>query len=252
MTITTLLIVLLLAWLLAWFGRRRWSGTLVVIALALFLLVGGGLLPHWLIDQLQADYATRPVPIWAPRNAIVLLTGAQVQSAPDVLEPSLGSYARITETAVLYHDCRRARVICTVLVSGGDPDQFGTPLALVYGNLLQRLGVDAADVQLESASANTWENAKFTQPMLHAMAPVRIWLVTSGYHMHRAMTYFERFGITPVAVRADYIQVLPSWRPDARNFHVMDIALHEYLGLIRTRVYDAMGWNERITRSDPR
>lgn len=243
MTLTLLLIVLLAAWLTAWRHRYRWSLALLVVGIGGFLLVGTGILPRWLMEQLQGPYALRPALTWAPRNVVVLLTGDDVRVPPGSLEPSVGSYSRIAQAAAMYHDCRGAKVICTVLVSGGDPGGYGTSLAEVYGNLLQRMGVPAADLLLEPRSANTWENAKYTQPLLHALSPARVWLVTSGFHLRRAMAYFARFGIVPIPVRADYLKVAPRWAPAAGNFAVMDLGLHEYVGLLRFRLYDAMGWN---------
>lgn len=249
MTMSFLLIVLLAAWLAAWRRRYRWSLIFLVVGVAGFFLVGSGVLPRWLMGQLQGPYTLRPAQVWAPRNVVVLLTGGQVRVPPGTLEPSLGSYGRIAQVAMMYHDCRGAKVLCTVLVSGGDPDGYGTSLAVVYGGLLQRMGVPAQDLLLEPRSANTWQNAKFTQPMLHAVSPARVWLVTSGFHMRRALAYFARFGIVPIPTRADYIQIVPQWTPSAINFAMMDLGLHEYVGLLRFRVYDAMGWNERIAGS---
>lgn len=249
MTLTLLLIVLLAAWLAAWRRRYRWSLAFLAVGVSGYLLVGSGVLPRWLIGQLQGPYALRPAQAWAPRNVVVLLTGEQVRVPPGILEPGLGSYGRIAQAAMMYHDCQAAKVLCKVLVSGGDPDGYGTSLAVVYGSVLQHLGVSAQDLLLEPRSANTWQNAKFTQPMLHAVSPARVWLVTSGFHMRRALAYFARFGIVPIPVRADYIRIVPQWTPSATNFAVMDLGLHEYVGLLRFRVYDAMGWNERIAHS---
>lgn len=249
MTLTLLVTVLFGAWLAAWRRRLRWSMALLATGLSGFLLVGCGPLPRWLIGQLQAPYVVRPALTWAPRNVMVLLTGSQVRVPGRGLEPSFDSFGRIAQVVAMYHDCRGAKAVCKVLVSGGDPDGFGQSLAEVYGDLLQHMGVPAADLLLEPRSANTWENAKYTQPMLHALSPARVWLVTSGFHLRRAMAYFARFGIVPIPVRADYLQVVPHWAPSAGNFAVMDLALHEYVGLLRFRVYDAMGWNGRIARS---
>ena len=154
--------------------------------------------------------------------------------------------AGIVQAAMMYHDCRGAKVLCTVLVSGGDPDGYGTSLAVVYGGLLAPR-VPAQDLLLEPRSANTWQNAKFTQPMLHAVSPARVWLVivrvphAPGAGVFRAFRYRA-----DSSARRDYIQIVPQWTPSAINFAMMDLGLHEYVGLLRFRVYDAMGWNERI------
>lgn len=239
-------LLLLMAWLAAWRRHYRWSSAWLALGLAGTLLIGCGVVPRWLLGQLQGPYAVQPEPTWAPRNVIVLLTAGQVAVTPTDVEPGTAGFSRMVQAVALYHDCRRARVSCTLLVSGGDPDDVGVPLAQVYAVLLERMGVAAADLQLEARSKNTWQNAQFTQPMLRAMAPVRVYLVTSGLHLRRAMAYFARFDVHPLPSRADYLRAAPGWLPSATNFHLTDLAVHEYLGMARFRFYDAMGWNDRI------
>ncbi|HEY9512822.1 MAG TPA: YdcF family protein [Rhodanobacter sp.] len=250
MTISLLLILLVLAWLAAWRRWRRSSGVLLVVALALVVLVGCGLVPKWLLTNLQAPYATRPALVWAPHNAIVLLTGAASRVPNGGEEPGVGAYGRIVQAATMYRDCKRSGTVCVVLVSGGDPGDYGTSLAVIYGAVLQRLGVPVGDLLLEPHSRNTWQNAKFLQPMVHAIGPTRVWLVTSAFHLRRGALYFARFGIRIVPVRADYLNVVPSWLPAASNFLLTDVALHEYLGIARFHLYDAMGWNGELARHD--
>ncbi len=245
MTLMVVLILLLMAWFAAWRRHYRWSSAWLALGLASALLIGCGMAPRWLLGRLQGPYTAQPAPTWAPRNAIVLLTAGQVAVTRTDVEPGLMGFSRIVQTAALYHDCRQAKVICTVLVSGGDPDEIGMPLAQVYAVRLEHMGVAAADLQLEARSRNTWQNAQFTQPMLRAMAPVRVYLVTSGLHLRRAMAYFARFDVHPLPVRADYLRATSRWLPSATNFHLTDLAVHEYIGMARFRVYDAMGWNDR-------
>ncbi|HUH31522.1 MAG TPA: YdcF family protein [Rhodanobacter sp.] len=252
MTMSLLLILLVLAWLAA---RRRWrrsSGALLAVSLALFVLVGCGVASTWLLTSLQAPYVTRPALVWAPRNAIVLLTASASRLPTGGEEPGMRAYGRIAQAAMLYRDCKRSGAVCTLLVSGGDPGGYGTSLAEIYAAVLQRLGVPVADLLLEPHSRNTWQNAKFVQPMVHAIGPTRVWLVTSAFHLRRAVLYFARFGIPVVPVRADYVDVRPRWLPTASNFELTDVALHEYLGVVRYRVYDAMGWNDELARADRR
>jgi uncharacterized SAM-binding protein YcdF (DUF218 family) len=68
-------------------------------------------------------------------------------------------------------------------------------------------------------------------------------LVTSGVHLRRAELYFRHFGIRAVPVRADYVDAVITPVPQAYNFLLMDVALHEYTGLARYRVYNLLGWN---------
>lgn len=237
-------VVLLSLALVARWLRWRWlAGGLVALAALLFVLIGCGPLPRWMMNDLQAPYAVRPALQWAPSNAIVLLTGDSVNVPHAGVEPSPGVYARIAEAAVLYHDCRLAGVVCRLLVSGGDPSRLGTTLAASYAVVLRGLGVANDDLILESRSNTTWQNAKFCRPLLAALGAPRVWLVSSGFHLRRSVLYFAHFGIATTPVRADYWRANISGWPSALNFVLTDIAVHEYLGIARYYVYNAMGWN---------
>lgn len=248
MTMGALLILLLLAWFADWRRWRRSRRALQALALGFFVLVGCGVVPKWLLTSLQAPYATRPALAWAPHNVIVLLTGSITWVPHAGEEPGVRAFGRIAQAATLYRDCKRSGAVCTLLVSGGDPDDYGTSLAAIYGAALQRLGVAPADLLLESNSRNTWQNAQFVQPMVQAIGPARVWLVTSAFHLRRAVLYFARAGIPVVPVRADYQDVAPSWLPSASQFVLTDLAVHEYLGIAAYRLYDAMGWDDRLAR----
>ena len=53
--------------------------------------------------------------------------------------------------------------------------------------------------------------------------------------------------MTPIPVRADDLQATASPLPMAYNFALMDYALHEWIGIARYHVYNALGWNpERV------
>ena len=240
----SLIVVLTLFACLAIWRRWRWlAGTFAVLAALLLVLAGSGVLPRLLLQQLQAPYAQRPAPAWAPQNAIVLLTGGSIHVPHDDVEPGISAYGRIAEVAVLYHACHQAAVGCKLLVSGGDPEHRGTALAVSYARVLRGLGVPDEDLILESRSNNTWQNAQFSRPLLAKLDAPKVWLVSSAWHLRRSVLYFDHFGIAATPVRADYLRAeLDPW-PSAQNIVLTDVALHEYLGVLRYHVYNAMGWN---------
>jgi uncharacterized SAM-binding protein YcdF (DUF218 family) len=243
MIFTALALLLVLAGVSRWLRWRGCSRVAFALALALFLLAGSGLLPMFLLQRLQAPYVVRPALAWVPDNAIVLLTSGAVPVPDQPVEPGFAAYGRIAQAAMMYRDCAGAARRCTVLVTGGDPSLLGTPLAVTYGAALQRLGVPAVDLRLESRSLSTWQNAQFSRPLLQALGAQRVWLVTSGFHLRRGLLYFAHFGIHPTPVRADYMAPTFSLWPSAGNLVLTDVALHEYAGIARYYVYNALGWN---------
>jgi uncharacterized SAM-binding protein YcdF (DUF218 family) len=248
MTLTLLIVIVAIATLFLFLKWRRTSRTLYVISVVWFLAVGCGPVPAWLLGNLQGPYAAKPSVEWGARNAIVLLgAGTARIGGTNLVEPGIFSYPRLVEAAGLYQDCRESRPNCKVVVSGGDAQRHGMAEASVYRDALIRIGIPAADILAESRSMNTWQNAQFTSELLRTQGADRVLLVSSGIHLSRGLIYFDHFGVTPIPVRADYLRAVSSWLPLSYNFTLADFALHEYVGIARYHVYNAMGWNAART-----
>lgn len=242
------LIALLLAGLgLRALRRRRVGGGVLALAVLLFVAEGCGALPAWLLHGLQAPYARHAAVAWAPRNAIVLLGAGTVRTA-DGVEPTLFANGRINTALALYRACKASGKDCKLEVSGGDALHTGKPEAVAYADALQRLGVPAADLLLEPRSMNTWQNAQFSAPLLQGYGAGQVVLVSSATHLRRAGLYFAHFGIRATPVRGDWLKARVGWWPQSWNVALTDLALHEYAGVLRYRVYNALGWNVRAAR----
>ena len=238
-----LLVLLLVAARSYRLHRRRLGRVLMLLAVLLFVGVGCGPIPHVMLGGLQSAYETDPGIEWAPRNAIVLLGAGTVGPGDEALQPSFFANGRIVRAAQLYNACKLAGKACHLFVSGGDSQDHGEPESIVYGRALRKLGIPAADLTLETRSMTTWQNAQFVRPLLVQYAPQHIVLVTSGVHLQRSLLYFAHFGMTPQPVAGDWVRANWIPLPVSWNFVVTDSAIHEYLGILRYRVYNMMGWN---------
>ncbi|EJN03225.1 YdcF family protein [Herbaspirillum sp. YR522] len=249
MLLTTLLLILLVAGVFGRYQRLLLSRTLMATAFVLLLAIGCGILPQRLLEHLQAPFASPAQLHWQPRNAIVMLGVGTEQVLPgNGVEVGMFGHGRLSKTLALYRHCRQSGNRCTVVVSGGDARHHGASEAAVYGVYLNELGIDRADLVLESSSMNTWQNAQFTAAVLRDRAHDQVLLVSSGVHLMRSLLYFEHAGVTALPVRADYLAAIPCWIPCSYNFMVTEVALHEYLGLLRYRLYSKLGWNSAVTR----
>jgi uncharacterized SAM-binding protein YcdF (DUF218 family) len=61
--------------------------------------------------------------------------------------------------------------------------------------------------------------------------------------MRRALIFFSHFGIDAEAAPADRLDASIGVFPNSLNFTMMDIALHESLGVLQYHFYNLMGWN---------
>jgi uncharacterized SAM-binding protein YcdF (DUF218 family) len=247
MSMDALIALVLLGLALRLLRWRRGALGAWLLALLLFLATGCGLLPALLLADLQGPFAQRASIDWAPRNAIILLGAGTVRTDSGV-EPTLFANGRIIEALALYRECKSGGHECKIEVSGGDALKTGEPEATVYGALLQGLDVPASDLLLEPRSMNTWQNAQFSAPLLREYGAQRVVLVSSATHLRRASLYFSHFGIAATPVRGDWLRARVDWWPQSWNFAVTDVALHEYAGVWRYRLYNAMGWNVRATQ----
>lgn len=243
MTEILLIVLLAAAWIAGRAGWRRLRLAGIVLAWLAVLAIGCGPVPAWLLQHWEAPYAHRPDAQWAASNAIVLLTASANNPPGGRPEPGQGGYTRIAETVALYRSCREAGTRCTVLVSGGDASMLGEPLAQVYRHVLVRLGVPEADIVLEPRSRTTWQNAEFARAPLARIGAEKVWLVSSALHLRRAEFAFRHFGIPVTPMRADYPRGVWTWIPDAYNFQVTDLALHECGGLL---LYRWQAWRQGV------
>jgi uncharacterized SAM-binding protein YcdF (DUF218 family) len=236
------LLLLVTGLLLSWRRRRGAGAAMTLVALAWLFIAGCGPLTGLLLDRLQSGFPP-DVAAWGHRNAIVLLGAGTVRTGVGVIEPSLYANGRILEAAQLYRSCKATGAVCKVEVSGGDAMKLKQAEADVYAVTLDRLGVPRDDLILESRSLNTFQNAQFSRPLLMSFGADKVVLVSSAVHLKRSLLYFAHFGIPAEPVRGDYVTARYDWLPSSENIFFADFALHEYIGVARYHLYNAMGWN---------
>jgi len=245
-TLPTILLLILVAVICALVKWRKTAALFLALGVVLFVSVGCGLVPGLLLQDLQASYSGNGV-IHPARSTTIILLGNGTERLSGVdgvsIEPDPLAYGRITKALELYRACKQKNSACTILVTGGDPRQQGATEADVYGALLQRLGAESSDLLLETRSQNTWQNAQYSAGLLKSHPADQVFLVSSGTHLRRSVLYFARFGIHGQPVRADWLSAESGVLPASYNFLVTDLAIHEYVGVWRYYVYEAMGWN---------
>lgn len=239
-----LFLLFLIGIILLWCRKLCAARWLLSISIILFWLDGTGIPAKLALNTLQQYDVAKPQ--FQSRNAIIVLGGGTAQPpSPQLAQPSILSYSRIMEGARLYFLCKNKNKICKIIVSGGDPLRVGKTESEVYKWKLINLHIPADDVLTEMKSFNTYQNAKFTKSIVDENKFDNLILVTSNLHMTRALKHFAQFDMKATAAPSDYIAVKPSWLPSSYHLALLDFAVHEYAGMVRIKVYDAMGWNKR-------
>jgi DUF218 domain len=242
MTLILLVVIVVIASLCVMLKWSRSGFMLLGVAIVLFIAVGCGPIPSWMLGHLQSFKAGNRKSNGSPAMSSFYWT-LEWRAQKARRSSSRACFRTGASPRRRSFTSRCAAVTCKVVVTGGDARNTGASEAAVYGNALTRLGVNPADIVLETKSMNTSQNAQFTSNVLRTLYVDQILIVSSNYQLHRSALYSAHFRIDIKLVRADYLAAVPSMLPLAYNFAVADLALHEYLGIVRYDIYNALGWN---------
>lgn len=125
----------------------------------------------------------------------------------------------------------------TTLIFTGYAGKTDTPNAVMNARLAYALGVEQNKTIIGEKPDDTYEEALFTQKIV---GDEPFFLVTSASHMPRAILLFESLGMHPIAAptafRKDSTQALWLKAPSAHWFEVSSLALHEYVGILYTKL----------------
>lgn len=234
------LVLLLLAVLL---GRRHPARArqLSIVALSVLLLTGLQPLPDALLAGLENQHAELAPDADLRAYAGVIVLGGALESgriSQQHVQPLLNDSAeRMTLAVSLWQRNPGLRLVFT----GGEGELFGSgpSEARRAQALFASLGVPTAALTLESRSRNTYENAVFTRELPGVDARQPWLLLTSAWHMPRALATFEKAGwnVTPFPVDFRTGGRTPWSRYDLRvGAAHWELLLHEWLGLASYRI----------------
>jgi uncharacterized SAM-binding protein YcdF (DUF218 family) len=218
----------------------RLASWLVVTSVVLIAVAGLSPLGNALILPLEQRF-----PPWdasrGPPDGIVVLGGAiwpDVSAARGVVKLD-DAAERITATVELARRYPNARIIfaggSAALVSAQIPE---APFAV---RELVALGVDHDRITAEEQSRNTVENAVFSHLIANPKPGERWLLVTSAYHMPRAIGVFRAAGFAVEAYPVDWhtrgpVDLVRLSSSLSDGLGRTDMAVHEWVGLVVYRL----------------
>jgi uncharacterized SAM-binding protein YcdF (DUF218 family) len=214
------------------FGRRRIATVLWSAAAILLYVAAIGPVADALLEPLEVRYPPLGVDQILPAVPYIVVLGSDYaprDGIPITAALSGDALARIAEGVRLMRTLHGARLV----VSGGAlPDR--TPSAIGYSVFAVDFGVDPAEIIKLDQSLDTADEARSVSAVVGQSPFI---LVTSAYHMPRAMRLMQRAGAHPIAAptgqlapRHSYFGV-QAWIPSVGSLRKSDRALHEYLGL---------------------
>ena len=180
-----------------------------------------------------------------PRSDCIIVLGGVLGDAeyPRVDIELSEAVDRVYQSARLFRTGKGRNII---VAAGNQPWAADRePEAGLIRNLLVEWGVPAASIRLDTSSRNTRENAVNGAALIREARCKSNLLVTSAWHMPRAVAAFARVGIEVFAVSVDVKGVqgrnnLALWlTPRVEALAVTSQALMEWMGIL---VYRWRGW----------
>lgn len=214
---------------------------LVGAALAMLLLLGWQPLPDWLVRQLEGQYAEIPqqADLRSYVGMVVLGGSTEPPRVADAHQhPLLNDAAeRMTVPVAVLRTNPQLRIIYTG--GGTDLAPGSRSEAARAKEFFDSMGVLASSVVYESASRSTHENATLSAQLPGVDVTQRWLLVTSAWHMPRAMATFSKAGWNVTAYPVDF-----RCGPDTpwteyslgSSLRSWQLALHEWLGALAYRL----------------
>ena len=234
-----LALLVVLAALALWFGRRRLVAPLLYGASAGLLVIGVLPVGQWLLGPLETRF---PAPDELPDGidgVIALGGGVDLPVAAARGDFALKDAAeRLTALLVLGRRYRDARLVFT----GGSGLLSGSTLseAEVVRRFYQEQQFDTGRVLFEDRARDTYENALFSRELAQPARGERWLLVTSAAHMPRAVGVFRQAGWPVIPYPVDYRTTgrfeLWAGLDVAQRLKEFDEAIKAWIGLVAYRL----------------
>ncbi|HSH99200.1 MAG TPA: YdcF family protein [Reyranella sp.] len=232
----SLVAAVVLAFVLSLCRWRRLARTVLVLAIAETVILSFQPVGDALIGILEnrARAAARQSPACCYDAIVVLGGGISPAHPPEQPVPDLSENGdRMWEAARLFRRGVAPRIIVTggsLLEHGGPPGTEAEAMRL----FLVDLGVPAGAILDEPKAQNTIENIRNVRALV---GDGRVAVVTSAYHMPRALNLAQRAGLKVGAFPTDY-QATPSarlpwenWMPSIDGLGLSILAIREIMAL---------------------
>lgn len=220
---------------------RKLSATVFVLTLAFYFLCTS-LVAERFMGWLE-EMHTPPAQVESSgADVIILLGGGAISQVPDV--DGVGALCASPANRLLTAVRLQKLLDVPILISGGQVYSDSGAEAEISARILKSLGVPDEKILTETKSVNTSQNARYCAVILREKNFTKPLLVTSAFHMNRAMLNFNLRRFKPIAYPTDFtVAHNPTFhytklRPQAEALLLNVTVLQE---LLRTAVTEIFG-----------
>lgn len=228
-------VMLIVASVVAWRTATRRLALLVSTAALLYTLAGNGWLGDALMISLERQVPPHDLERQAPFDAVFVLGGGTEFSDAD--GPLFGGGGDRVALAARFWHAGKAR---TLVVSGNSIGgmERDRDLGEETTVLLRGLGVDERAIRrIHTTAVNTTQETRAYAELIRSEGWTRVGLVTSAWHLPRALRLARQAGFDPVPLSADRRGRFRGWSPywlipQDHGFDRVHRASWEYLGML--------------------
>lgn len=196
------------------------------------------LVTNLIIGSLEKQYS---IPKSPKGDVIVMLGGGATLDTPnlDFKGHLSGTSAnRLLTTIELYK-----KLNIPIIISGGKVFKSSGTESKIAKNILITIGVSKNMIFIDSKSINTTENAKYTKEILRKHNFKHPILITSAFHMPRAVKQFNKFNVKVLPFPTDYLTdihedfSINDLIPSGDGISKLSLAVKEFIGIAASGIY---------------
>ncbi len=224
---SSLVLIFLFTGVLVYFLKKKeWGKFLIGLGIAVYFLFSTFPGSNLVIGPLEDGYF--PV------------SEQEIHEADKIVVLSGGKKADTIRRSEVFRIFNLRKDDMEVIISGTESIRKREESETAIGSFFVDRGVPAEKIKIEDRSINTRENAERT---FEKIGETPFFLVTSAYHMERAVREFERVGANPIPAptdfrKAEYDYGLEGLIPRGFNLRKSDLAFYEYFGIAYYQVLD--------------
>lgn len=213
-------------------------GKNLLILTLVFYIFTTPLVDNSIISLLENKYT---VPVNPKGDVIVMLGGGATLDTPNLnFNGHLSGFAanRLITSVELYK-----KLNIPIIISGGKVFKSTGTESEISKNILITMGIPENKIIVENQSINTTENAKYTKKILDKYNFKNPILVTSAFHMPRAVIQFKKFNINVLPFPTDYQTnlrgsfELNDFIPSSDALVKLSLSVKEFIGILASRFY---------------
>lgn len=235
-----LILILMAVSLILVLRRRKRAWILLAVSILFFYLLSIGPVSDGLARGLENRY---PSPGQIPEGLtnVVVLGGGTLNLGADLPPESRLGRSALSRALTGVRWLRRLEDGRLILSGGGwRGEKMEETSSLLMKNLAMDMGVEENRIVISPGSRDTREE---TQALKELLGKGPFLLVTSGFHMPRAVRLFRRLGMDPVPAPSDLRGQRRAgydffdWMPQPQSFFNSSLVCKEYLGLFLDRLF---------------